>query len=341
MKKMMKYSTYFATKHRPRRGCTRPVSIPMSVESRQQAEKAKMQTFRRVRLIAPRSLWIAMRAIHANPTRRRTRSSVLRMTERLPSRPPPPPAPPSGTSGDSSIEAMRMTSPASACRSVARNSTAAAVATSGTSRGARVSQIDRAKSDPRRPPRSAAFRAGRAPTAPGAAGTLLPLAAGRLGLVAGSGSLPRRPGPAVLRLLVVALVDVLHLRGVRADLRFDVVQDDSADGGVHVVEMRLGPLQYGAADPPELVDQDYAVHPRREDHRVGHGENRRRVDEDDVEPRGHLDDEIGEQGRGQELGGVRWQRSRGEDPEVLQTCGGEHRAHVDAPEEHLREAVQD
>src|SRR2546425_1710785 len=268
MKKMMKYSTYFATKHRPRRGRTRPVSIPMRVESRQQAEKAKMQTFRRVRRIAPRSLWIAMRATHAKPTRSRTRSSVLRMTERLPSRPPPP-APPRGSSGDRSIDAMRMTSPASACRRVARNSTAATVATTGTSRGARVTQSDRTRSDPRRPARSAAFRAGRAPTAPGAADTMLPFAAGRLGLGAGSGSLAGRRVPSVLRLFVVALVDVLHLRGVGADLRLDLGQDVSADGGMDVVEMRLGPLQDGPADPPELVDQDHAVHTRRQDHGVG------------------------------------------------------------------------
>src|SRR6266850_1266751 len=328
MKKMMKYSMYFATKQRPRSGRTRPVSIPTRVERRQQAQKAKMKMFSRVRRIAPRSLWIAMRAIQAKPTSRSRRSSVLRMTERLPSRPPPP-APPSGISGDRSIDAIRITSPASAWRIVARNSTAARVTTRGTSRGARVTHSDRTRRDPRRPARKASFRAGRRPTTPDAADTFLPFAAGRLGLGAGAWSRARGRGPVFVRLLVVALVDVLHLGGVGADLRLDVVEDDSTDGGVHVVEVRLGAFQDGATDPAELVHQDHAVDPRGQDHRVRHRQDRRRIDEDDVEPRSHLDDEIGEQGGGQELRRVRRQGSRGENPEVLQSGGGEHRAHVD------------
>jgi len=64
---------------------------------------------------------------------------------------------------------MRMTSPASACRTVARKRMAAAVARIGSSIGERVIQSDSSSTASRRPPRRAARRTGRASTAPGVA----------------------------------------------------------------------------------------------------------------------------------------------------------------------------
>ncbi len=124
----------------------------------------------------------------------------------------------------------------------------------------------------------------------------------------------RRVVPGLLTIVMRVVVRV----GVAGDLGLQVVEDDAPDLGAGALEMRLRALEDEASDLARLVDEQHAVHLARHDGGIGHRQDRRRIDQDDVVLRADGVDEVAHGRRRQQLGGIRRNRTRLDDVQVVE-----------------------
>ena len=103
----------------------------------------------------------------------------------------------------------------------------------------------------------------------------------------------------------------IHAR-FRSDLRAHVRQDDTKDIGLGVIEKKFGTFERVPADAPDLVHEDGPVDSRTDGYGIGHGKNRRRIEQHHVVVFMHLRNERLDLVEIQKFAGIAGRRSAGQ-----------------------------